>query len=175
MWRLPPRTPSPAWPSSSDGMPNTSSPPPPCCTTGWTSSAPPWPPPTTTMKPPLLNTIARRLALSTRTLQRRLNEHGTTWKSELDTVRRTHTTRLLHTTGLSIDAIAARSGCQTPAPYDAQYIAGTPPPPPHCAAVRPTPRTRSRVLKFPRKRVRGAEPASGRRRERSRTTPGTPQ
>ncbi|WP_180303995.1 helix-turn-helix domain-containing protein [Streptomyces sp. JV178] len=59
---------------------------------------------------PTLNTIARRLALSTRTLQRRLNEHGTTWKSELDTVRRTHTTRLLHTTGLSIDAIAARSG-----------------------------------------------------------------
>jgi AraC-like DNA-binding protein len=32
--------------------------------------------------------LARRLALSTRTLQRRLAEHDTTWRAELDTARR---------------------------------------------------------------------------------------
>jgi AraC-like DNA-binding protein len=32
--------------------------------------------------------VARRLAVSPRTLQRRLAERGTTWRAELDTVRR---------------------------------------------------------------------------------------
>ncbi|MEU9007663.1 helix-turn-helix domain-containing protein [Streptomyces sp. NPDC048551] len=59
---------------------------------------------------PALSEVARRMALSPRTLQRRLDEHGTTWSGELDGVRRDHVTRLLHQTGLSIDAIAARSG-----------------------------------------------------------------
>ena len=34
-----------------------------------------------------VNVLARRLAISTRTLQRRLAEHGTTWSAELDTAR----------------------------------------------------------------------------------------
>ncbi|MER5727304.1 helix-turn-helix domain-containing protein [Streptomyces sp. NPDC002138] len=59
---------------------------------------------------PTLPAVARRLAVSTRTLQRRLDEHGTTWSSEVDTLRRAHITRLLHGTDLSIDSIAARSG-----------------------------------------------------------------
>jgi AraC-like DNA-binding protein len=35
-----------------------------------------------------LNAMARRMAVSTRTLQRHLAEHGTTWRSELDAARR---------------------------------------------------------------------------------------
>ncbi|WP_051832207.1 AraC family transcriptional regulator [Streptomyces katrae] len=59
---------------------------------------------------PALPAVARRLAVSTRTLQRRLDEHGTTWSNEVEAVRRAHITRLLHDTDLGIDAIAARSG-----------------------------------------------------------------
>ncbi|WSF36580.1 AraC family transcriptional regulator [Streptomyces sp. NBC_01351] len=59
---------------------------------------------------PTLTSVARRLTLSARTLQRRLEEHGTTWSGEVETVRRAHITRLLHDTDLGIDAIAARSG-----------------------------------------------------------------
>lgn len=58
---------------------------------------------------PALSTVARRMAVSTRTLQRRLDEHGTTWSNEVETMRRDHITRLLWSTDLSIDAIAARS------------------------------------------------------------------
>ncbi|MGW6781507.1 helix-turn-helix domain-containing protein [Streptomyces sp. NPDC054987] len=59
---------------------------------------------------PVLAAVARRMAVSPRTLQRRLDEHGTTWSAEVETVRRNHISRLLHTTDLSIEAIAARSG-----------------------------------------------------------------
>ncbi|GAA3044252.1 hypothetical protein GCM10017562_01450 [Streptomyces roseofulvus] len=59
---------------------------------------------------PTLATVARRMALSTRTLQRRLDEHATTWSGELESLRQTHITRLLETTDLSIDSIATRSG-----------------------------------------------------------------
>ncbi|WP_158717776.1 AraC family transcriptional regulator [Streptomyces sp. NRRL F-2664] len=59
---------------------------------------------------PALASVARRLAVSPRTLQRRLDEHGTTWSTEVETVRRDRVSRLLHSTDLSIEAIAARSG-----------------------------------------------------------------
>ncbi|MFE6906396.1 AraC family transcriptional regulator [Streptomyces erythrochromogenes] len=59
---------------------------------------------------PALSTVARRMAVSPRTLQRRLDEHGTTWSAEVEAVRRDHVARLLHTTALSVDAVAARSG-----------------------------------------------------------------
>ncbi|WP_051782143.1 MULTISPECIES: AraC family transcriptional regulator [unclassified Streptomyces] len=59
---------------------------------------------------PTLPTVARRMAVSPRTLQRRLDEHETTWSNEVEAARRDHITRLLHGTELSIDAIAARSG-----------------------------------------------------------------
>ncbi|MFE3554871.1 AraC family transcriptional regulator ligand-binding domain-containing protein [Streptomyces sp. NPDC059193] len=57
-----------------------------------------------------LAAVARRMAVSTRTLQRRLDEHGTTWNNEVESLRRARITRLLHDTDLGIDAIAARSG-----------------------------------------------------------------
>ncbi|MFJ7262853.1 helix-turn-helix domain-containing protein [Streptomyces globosus] len=59
---------------------------------------------------PSLAGVARRMAVSTRTLQRRLDEHGTTWNGELDRLRRDLVTRLLDTTDLGMDAIASRSG-----------------------------------------------------------------
>ncbi|MFG2296093.1 AraC family transcriptional regulator ligand-binding domain-containing protein [Streptomyces sp. NPDC048603] len=59
---------------------------------------------------PALPAVARRMNLSTRTLQRRLDDHGTTWSHELEAVRRAHVTRLLRGTDLGIEAIAARSG-----------------------------------------------------------------
>lgn len=59
---------------------------------------------------PTLSSVAQRMTISARTLQRRLEEHGTTWSEEVETVRRDHITRLLHDTALSVDSIAARSG-----------------------------------------------------------------
>jgi AraC-like DNA-binding protein len=57
-----------------------------------------------------LGDVARRMAVSARTLQRRLDEQGTTWTEEVERVRREHVTKLLRSTDLSVDAIAARSG-----------------------------------------------------------------
>ncbi|MFE5804838.1 helix-turn-helix domain-containing protein [Streptomyces sp. NPDC056491] len=54
--------------------------------------------------------VARRMAVSTRTLQRRLDEHDTTWSTEVEGARRDHITHLLPGSDLSIDAIATRSG-----------------------------------------------------------------
>lgn len=59
---------------------------------------------------PTLPAVARRMAVSTRTLQRRLDEHDTTWSNEVEAARRDHITRLLHSTDLSVASIAARSG-----------------------------------------------------------------
>ncbi|MFI9720422.1 helix-turn-helix domain-containing protein [Streptomyces sp. NPDC052396] len=57
-----------------------------------------------------LSSVAQRLAISTRTLQRRLDEHGTTWSEQVETVRREQITQLLRTTDLSMESIAARTG-----------------------------------------------------------------
>ncbi|GAB2451602.1 AraC family transcriptional regulator [Nocardia tengchongensis] len=54
--------------------------------------------------------VAQRLALSPRTLQRRLDDHGTSWSWEVDTVRRTRITQLLQNTELSVTSIASRTG-----------------------------------------------------------------
>ncbi|MFD5142250.1 helix-turn-helix domain-containing protein [Streptomyces sp. NPDC058401] len=59
---------------------------------------------------PTLSSVARRMTISARTLQRRLEEQGTTWSEEVETVRRERIGRLLHDTDLSVDSIAARSG-----------------------------------------------------------------
>ncbi|WP_395297547.1 helix-turn-helix domain-containing protein [Kitasatospora hibisci] len=59
---------------------------------------------------PTLPAVAQRMAVSARTLQRRLDEHGTTWTDEVETVRRTRITHLIRTTDLSIETIASRSG-----------------------------------------------------------------
>ncbi|MGW2400602.1 AraC family transcriptional regulator ligand-binding domain-containing protein [Kitasatospora sp. NPDC001664] len=59
---------------------------------------------------PTLTAVAQRLAIGPRTLQRRLDEHGTTWREELQAVRRTRALELLRGTELSTEAIAARTG-----------------------------------------------------------------
>ncbi|MEV4219293.1 helix-turn-helix domain-containing protein [Nonomuraea sp. NPDC049725] len=57
-----------------------------------------------------LRAVAARLALSSRTLQRRLAEQGTTWRAELETVRQDRAVRLLRDTDLTVDAVADRVG-----------------------------------------------------------------
>lgn len=59
---------------------------------------------------PTLSSVAQRMTVGARTLQRRLEEHGTTWSEEVETMRRDNIARLLHGTDLSVDSIAARSG-----------------------------------------------------------------
>ncbi|GAA4062029.1 hypothetical protein GCM10022248_32560 [Nonomuraea soli] len=60
--------------------------------------------------PPSLDRVARRMAMSPRTFQRRLHEEGTSWREEVEKVREAEATRLLRDTRLTIDVIAARVG-----------------------------------------------------------------
>ncbi|NUR58201.1 MAG: AraC family transcriptional regulator [Catenulispora sp.] len=53
--------------------------------------------------------MANRLALTPRTLQRRLADHGTTWQRELDQARNAHA-EVLKSAGTPMAAIAARLG-----------------------------------------------------------------
>ncbi|WP_330180176.1 AraC family transcriptional regulator [Nocardia sp. NBC_01503] len=57
-----------------------------------------------------LGTIATRLAVSPRTLQRRLTDLGTSWRDEVEQVRRQRATDLLRDTDLTVQAVAARVG-----------------------------------------------------------------
>ncbi|MDQ0791543.1 AraC family transcriptional regulator [Streptomyces sp. B1I3] len=59
---------------------------------------------------PTLKTVSRQMSCSTRTLQRRLEEHRTTWSQELQALRRERTHRLLSTTDLPLSSIAGRVG-----------------------------------------------------------------
>lgn len=59
---------------------------------------------------PSLTGTARALAVSPRTLQRRLAETGTTWRAELDAVRRERSAGLLRTGAGSAQRAAARLG-----------------------------------------------------------------
>ena len=56
-----------------------------------------------------LEDVARTLAVSPRTLQRRLADEGTSWRGELDAVRRVRATALLRE-GATRDATAERVG-----------------------------------------------------------------
>jgi AraC-like DNA-binding protein len=56
-----------------------------------------------------LQDVARMLAVSPRTLQRRLAEEGTSWRAELDAVRRERATALMRE-GATSDATARRLG-----------------------------------------------------------------
>jgi AraC-like DNA-binding protein len=60
--------------------------------------------------PPGLDEVASRLAMSPRTLQRRLREEGTTWRAELEKLRQRRVEHLLRETSLSVESIAARVG-----------------------------------------------------------------
>ncbi|WP_327146848.1 helix-turn-helix transcriptional regulator [Nocardia sp. NBC_01327] len=57
-----------------------------------------------------LEAVARRLAVSPRTLQRRLAERDTSWRRELEAVRYQHATLLLRGTRLPLRSIAERIG-----------------------------------------------------------------
>ncbi|MEU6972211.1 helix-turn-helix domain-containing protein [Kitasatospora aureofaciens] len=57
-----------------------------------------------------LAAVAQRMALSPRTLQRRLDKCGTTWTDQVERVRREQVVALLRDTDLSIEAIATRTG-----------------------------------------------------------------
>ncbi|MFJ8042449.1 AraC family transcriptional regulator ligand-binding domain-containing protein [Kitasatospora sp. NPDC096147] len=59
---------------------------------------------------PTLAAVAQRLAIGPRTLQRRLDEHGTSWRAELQSARCARVLDLLRSTELSLEAIAARTG-----------------------------------------------------------------
>ncbi|CAL9485481.1 putative HTH-type transcriptional regulator [Nocardiopsis dassonvillei] len=58
---------------------------------------------------PALDAVAGRLAVGPRTLQRRLGEHGTTWRAEVDRARHGRARRLL-SSGLTAESVAARLG-----------------------------------------------------------------
>jgi len=60
--------------------------------------------------PPSLDRVARSLAMSPRTFQRRLHDEGTSWTEEVEQVREAEATRLLRDTGLNLTTIAARVG-----------------------------------------------------------------
>ncbi|MFE2241894.1 AraC family transcriptional regulator ligand-binding domain-containing protein [Streptomyces virginiae] len=57
-----------------------------------------------------LEYVAGRLAMSPRTLQRRLRELGTTWREEVESVRQERTMELLRTTDMPLRLIAAQVG-----------------------------------------------------------------
>lgn len=63
---------------------------------------------------PTLEQVAHRLNLSVRTLQRRLRDEDTTWSAELERIRAERVERLLTTTALPVEAIAARVGYRDP-------------------------------------------------------------
>ncbi|GAA2593451.1 AraC family transcriptional regulator ligand-binding domain-containing protein [Actinomadura fulvescens] len=64
--------------------------------------------------PPELARVAHRLAMGPRTLQRRLNEAGTSWREELERLRQRRVDQYLRETSLSVESIAARVGYSDP-------------------------------------------------------------
>jgi AraC-like DNA-binding protein len=63
---------------------------------------------------PSLAALARRMSLSARTLQRRLAEHHTTWRAELDTARRQHAHRARQAGPASMTHLARQLGYADP-------------------------------------------------------------
>lgn len=61
--------------------------------------------------------LARRMKLSTRTLQRRLEERGTTFSEQVDAARRERACELLRNGALSISEVAYRLGFSDPAAF----------------------------------------------------------
>lgn len=59
---------------------------------------------------PTLAAVAQRLVLSPRSLQRRLAEHGTTWREEVQAARHDRALKLLRDTNLPLGTVAARLG-----------------------------------------------------------------
>ena len=68
---------------------------------------------------------ARRLGLSERTLQRRLDEERTSWKEEVRAARVERAKILLTDTDAKISAIAAEVGCATSQSFSALFRRST--------------------------------------------------
>jgi AraC-like DNA-binding protein len=66
---------------------------------------------------PDLDAVAGRLFMSSRTLKRRLQQHGQTFQQLLDEVRRRDAIRLLGNAGLTLEQIAYRLGYADPANF----------------------------------------------------------
>jgi len=66
---------------------------------------------------PDLDNVASRLFMSSRTLKRRLQQHGQTFQHLLDEVRRRDAIRLLGNAGLTLEQIAYRLGYADPANF----------------------------------------------------------
>jgi len=64
--------------------------------------------------PPSLETLARHLSLSSRTLQRRLSEHGTTWRAELEIARQHRAHRAYQGGALDMNGLARHLGYSDP-------------------------------------------------------------
>lgn len=64
--------------------------------------------------PPELSQVAHRLAMSPRTLQRRLRQEGTGWREEVDGFRQQRADQMLRASSLSVETIAARVGYSDP-------------------------------------------------------------
>jgi AraC-like DNA-binding protein len=65
--------------------------------------------------------VARLLAVSARTLQRRLSEEGTTYREVRDAMRRSWSSRLLRDASLSISEVSARVGFSDVAAFDKAF------------------------------------------------------
>ena len=63
---------------------------------------------------PSLQVLARRLTVSTRTLQRRLAEHGTTWRAELETARQLRAQRARQAGPIGMTRLASHLGYADP-------------------------------------------------------------
>ncbi len=63
---------------------------------------------------PALPDVARRLAVSSRTLQRRLAEHGTSWRSELDRARQRRAEASFPHSGAGLNRLARQIGYTSP-------------------------------------------------------------
>lgn len=78
---------------------------------------------------PDLETLARELHVSARTLKRRLHDQGFSYKRLLDEARQRDATRLLKETALSVEQIAARLGYSDAANFSRAFrrVTGAPP------------------------------------------------
>lgn len=78
---------------------------------------------------PDLETVAARLFMSSRTLKRRLQQHGLSFQQLLDDVRRRDAIRLLENPGLTLEQISHRLGYADPANFTRAFRKWTGQPP----------------------------------------------
>jgi AraC-like DNA-binding protein len=76
---------------------------------------------TTTPRGLAVETVARRLSLSPRSLQRRLNDLGTSFRAEVDRARVRVAESLLVESDLKLQAIGAAAGFMTPSHFSAAF------------------------------------------------------